>query len=121
MTISIFLISYTPIFNIIDERWRTQLHRPLHVAAYYLIAQCHYSDNFKPAEVKRGLYTCLEKMVPHLDERVNIDLQIDSFKNAQGLFGMQSAIMTRTKKSQLIGGIRMEMIALSCRGLQLDY
>ncbi|XP_048546644.1 uncharacterized protein LOC125525686 [Triticum urartu] len=113
--------SYTPIFNIIDERWRTQLHRPLHAAAYYLNPQCHYSDNFKPAEVKRGLYTCLEKMVPDLDERVKIDLQIDSFRSAEGLFGMQSAIMTRTKKSQLIGGIRMEMIALSCRGLQLDY
>ncbi|KAM3299564.1 hypothetical protein ACQJBY_040854 [Aegilops geniculata] len=113
--------SYTPIFNIIDERWRTQLHRPLHAAAYYLNPQCHYSDNFKPAEVKRGLYTCLEKMVPDLDGRVKIDLQIDSFRSAEGLFGMQSAIMTRTKKSQLIGGIRMEMIALSCRGLQLEY
>ena len=98
MTISIFLISYTPIFNIIDERWRTQLHRPLHAAAYYLNPQCHYIDNFKTAEVKRGLYTCLEKMVPHLDERVKIDLQIDSFRSAEGLFGMQSAIMKRTKK-----------------------
>lgn len=83
--------------------------------------QCHYGDNFKPAVVKRGLYTCLEKMVPHLDEMVKIDLHIDSFRNADSLFGMQSAIMTRTKKSQLIGGIRMEMIALSCRSLQLEY
>lgn len=92
------LISYTPIFNIIDERWCTQLHRPLHAAAYYLNPQCHYSDNFKPAEVKCGMYTCLEKMVLDLDERVKIDLQIDSFRNDDGLFGMQSAIMTRTKK-----------------------
>ena len=59
----------------------------------------HYGDNFKPAEVKCGLYTCLENMVPDLDERVKIDLQIDSFRNVDGLFGMQSAIMTRTKKA----------------------
>ncbi|KAL6596062.1 hypothetical protein ACP70R_047426 [Stipagrostis hirtigluma subsp. patula] len=91
--------SYTPIFNIIDERWEAQLHRPLHAAAYYLNSQYHYSPNFKSAEVKRGLYTCLDRMVPDLDERVKIDLQLDSFKNALGLFGMQSAILTRTKKS----------------------
>ncbi|XP_044955032.1 uncharacterized protein LOC123405398 [Hordeum vulgare subsp. vulgare] len=65
---------YKKIFEIIDDRWETQLHRPLHAAAYYLNPHCHYSDNFRAAEVKCGLYTCLEKMVPNLAERVKIDL-----------------------------------------------
>ena len=97
---SIFSLNrYKQIFEIVDERWETQLHRPLHAAAYYLNPHCHYSANFRAAEVKRGLYTCLEKMVPDLDERVKIDIQLDAFKNGLGLFGMESAIMTRTKKS----------------------
>ena len=27
---------YFPIWNIIDDRWNRQLHRPLHAAGYYL-------------------------------------------------------------------------------------
>ena len=38
-------------------------------------------------------------MVPDTNERVKIDLQIDAFKNARGLFGIQNAILTRKKKS----------------------
>ena len=38
-------------------------------------------------------------MVPDVNERVKIDLQIDAFKSARGLFGIQNAIMTRKKKS----------------------
>lgn len=93
------LNTYKQIFEIIDERWETQLHRPLHAAAYYLNPHCHYNDNFRAAEMKHGLYTCLEKMVPDLAERVKIDLQLDAFKNGLGLFGKESAVMTRTKKS----------------------
>ncbi|XP_028126841.1 uncharacterized protein LOC114323430 isoform X3 [Camellia sinensis] len=51
------------------------------------------------AEVKIGLYKCLERMVPDVNERVKIDLQIDAFKSARGLFGIQNAIMARKKKS----------------------
>ncbi|XP_028067654.1 uncharacterized protein LOC114270382 [Camellia sinensis] len=92
--------SYDPIWTIIDRRWESQLHHPLHAAAYFLNPQFHYSPNFQPdAEVKIGLYKCLERMVPDANERVKIDLQIDAFKSARGLFGIQNAIMTRKKKS----------------------
>ncbi|CAL5438641.1 unnamed protein product [Camellia sinensis] len=91
---------YDPIWAIIDRRWETQLHHPLHAAAYFLNPQLHYSPNFQAdAEIKIGLYKCLEKMVPDTNERVKIDLQIDAFKNARGLFGIQNAILTRKKKS----------------------
>ena len=38
-------------------------------------------------------------MVPDVEERLKIDLQMDAFKNARGLFGLSTTIMTRTKKN----------------------
>ncbi|GFY88794.1 hypothetical protein Acr_06g0007340 [Actinidia rufa] len=78
---------YEPIWDIIDKRWESQLHHPLHVAAYFLNPHFHYSPNFQPdAEIKIGLYNCLVRMVPDANERVTIDLQMDAFKSARGLF-----------------------------------
>ena len=65
-----FLCSYKPIWNIIDDRWDKMLHRPLHVAAYYLNPQLHYAPGFKDdIEVKNGLMVCITKMVEDLDEQ----------------------------------------------------
>ncbi|CAO2826127.1 unnamed protein product [Amaranthus hypochondriacus] len=92
--------NYKPIFDIVDERWADQLHRPLHAAAYYLNPQFQYSPTFQAsADIKIGLYNCLQRMVPDADERLKIDLQMDAFKNARGLFGLSTAIMIRTKKN----------------------
>ncbi|CAO2834788.1 unnamed protein product [Amaranthus hypochondriacus] len=38
-------------------------------------------------------------MVPDAEERLKIDLQMDAFKNARGLFSLSTAIITRTKKN----------------------
>ncbi|KAI9109119.1 hypothetical protein K1719_019742 [Acacia pycnantha] len=38
---------YRPIWDVIDERWDKQLHRPLHLAGYYLNPQFHYLESFK--------------------------------------------------------------------------
>ncbi|XP_059623168.1 uncharacterized protein LOC132266331 [Cornus florida] len=51
------------------------------------------------AEVKIGVYKCLQRMVPDSNERVKIDCQMDAFKAARGLFGIENAILTRNKKS----------------------
>ncbi|XP_074274145.1 uncharacterized protein LOC141597770 [Silene latifolia] len=92
--------NYKPVWDIIDERWEAQMQRPLHAAAYYLNPQFQYSPDFKSsADVKMGLYTCLERMVSDPEERTRIDLQMDAFKNARGLFGLPTAINTRTKKT----------------------
>ena len=89
-----------PIWNIVDARWELQLHRPLHAAAYYLNPHYHYNSNFKVnANIKIGLYQCLERMVPDASERCKIDLQLDSFKDASGLFGIEAAKITREKKT----------------------
>jgi hypothetical protein len=101
MIIFLFLFcNYMPIWNIIDARWELQLHRPLHAATYYLNPHYHYNSNFKVnANIKIGLYQCLERMVPDASERCKIDLQLDSFKDASGLFGIEAAKITRDKKT----------------------
>lgn len=64
-----------------------------------ILPHFHYRPDFKGAQVKVELYNCLKRMVPDVNEMVKIDLQLDLFKNARGLFGMESAVLTRSKKS----------------------
>ena len=58
----------------IDVGWEHQLHRPLHVAGYYLNHMSYYNPEFKvDYEVKRGMYACTKRMVADIDELANID------------------------------------------------
>ena len=41
------LFSYPPLWEIIDQRWDNQLHRPLHVAGYYLNLMLPYHPEFR--------------------------------------------------------------------------
>ena len=51
---------YASVFNIIDQRWNCQLHRPLHAAGYYLNPEFFYSNpNIDSDEVVQGLYDCI--------------------------------------------------------------
>jgi len=91
---------YMPIVEIIDQRWTPQISRPLHAAAFYLNPDIHYTCDFKSrTDVKLGLYACLDKMIPEKSELVKVHIQFDRFKAAKGLFGMESAILTRSKKA----------------------
>ena len=58
-----------------------------------------YKILIKYKNIKIGLYQCLERMVPDSSERCKIDLQLDSFKDANGLFGIEAAKITRDKKN----------------------
>ncbi|XP_057755952.1 uncharacterized protein LOC130975140 [Arachis stenosperma] len=68
--------SYEPIWEIIDGRWESQLHRPLHAAAYYLNPHYHYEPNF-------------------MEERKKVGLQLPDFHYARGLFGNETAKSSR--------------------------
>ncbi|XP_059627291.1 uncharacterized protein LOC132270103 [Cornus florida] len=52
---------YSDIFEIIDKRWNVQLHRPLHVASYYLNLEYFYSNPKieEDEEIAKGLYACI--------------------------------------------------------------
>jgi len=86
--------SYEEVWRIIDARWDSKLHRPLHAAAYFLNPHFHYEPNFRcddGGEVKEGLYECMRRLVPDIAERRKINLQIVQFHFARGLFGMEYA------------------------------
>jgi len=62
-------------------------------------------------------------MVPNAIERCKIDLQLESFKDAKGLFGIKAAKTTRDKKKklQLNGEILMGMNVQNYKGLQSKF
>ncbi|KAL5551082.1 hypothetical protein UlMin_001258 [Ulmus minor] len=108
---------YKPIWDIIDERWALQLHRPLHAAAYYLNPKFHYNPEFNAYyEIKIGLYETIQKMCPSPLERESIDKQLDLFHNVESMFGMDMAIQMRNKKQ--LGGCK-ELQNLAIRILSL--
>ena len=61
---------YSEVFKIIDDRWESQLHRPLHAAGYYLNPEFFYShtDISQEEEVMSGLYKALQRLIPSIDE-----------------------------------------------------
>ena len=78
-----------------------QLHRPLHAAGYYLNPSIHYDPSFEPgSDIKLGLYTCLQRMDPEFSDRKKIDVQLEKFKQAKGLFGIEAAILARNTKQR---------------------
>lgn len=92
--------AYKEIWSIIDAKWDNQLHRHLHAAAYYLNPHFQYEDNFYAnAEVKVGLYSCMDKLIPNAVEREKADLQMDAFRLRQGLFGYTNAKNTCKKRA----------------------
>lgn len=96
----LLLFSYKPLWGIIDERWDKQLHRPLHVACYYLNPKLHYSSNFKDDyEVKRGLYDCKESMIGDVEEISKIDAQLEDFKRKAKFFGSPIALTALKNKT----------------------
>ena len=71
----------------------------LPVAGYYLNPSIHYDPSFEPGlDIKLGLYMCLQRMVPEVSDRKKIDVQLEKFKQAKGLFGIEAAILARNIK-----------------------
>ena len=100
--LSVLYFRYEPVLDIIDQRWETQLQRPLHVAGYYLNPQMQYSPEFGKEEYafsKKIFYECLETMCGDENLAKTIDLQLDLFKNSKGLFNCRTAKLTRNDKS----------------------
>ncbi|XP_042396494.1 uncharacterized protein LOC121986602 [Zingiber officinale] len=85
---------YRNIFEFIDKRWNIQLHRPLHVAGYFLNPECFYSnpDIENDTEVMKGLYKCISRLVRGEDLQDKITNQLEKYKKAEGLFGLPMAI-----------------------------
>lgn len=92
---------YSTAFKLLDERWECQLHRPLHAAGHYLNPEIFY-DNQESAsceEVMKGLYSCIERLVPDATIQDKIIGELTQYQNAEGLFGINMAIRQRKSKS----------------------
>ncbi|KAK2641276.1 hypothetical protein Ddye_023039 [Dipteronia dyeriana] len=50
-------------------------------------------------EVTNGLYTCIERLVPDVETRCAIDLELSKYKKVEGLFGSPMGVRMREKKS----------------------
>ncbi|XP_052196007.1 uncharacterized protein LOC127803647 [Diospyros lotus] len=92
---------YEKIFEIIDERWNVQLHRPLHAAGYYLNPAFFYSNESirEDNEVIEGLYACIERLVPTVEVQDKLSKELSFYKNSEGLFGKQICIRGRNQLS----------------------
>ena len=90
---------YGPIWRKIDARWTPQLHRPLHAVGNYLNPQLWYEDKFSNVdEVRKGLYECMDRMLGY-EDRLKVDIQLDSYDQANGDFGSRIAIESRKLRS----------------------
>ena len=93
---------YKEIFEIIDRRWDCQLHRPLHVAVYFLNPEFFYdnrSEIERDEEVMAGLYKCIQRLVPNINQQDKILEELTSYKREEGLFGLKMAKRQRKKKA----------------------
>eukprot|EP00253_Pinus_taeda_P014881 PITA_14881 len=92
------LAKYGRIWEIIDNRLNNQLHRPIHVAGYFLKPMYHYKNrlgDLHDGEVRAGLIDCLERMVPTHVDQLEIHRQLTVFTMAGGTFGKNLAKMAR--------------------------
>lgn len=73
---------YFLLWNIINERWDMQLHRPLNVAGYFLNSQMHYLFRFKTNfEVKQGLIECITRIMEDVNEQFSVMFKLKISKN----------------------------------------
>eukprot|EP00253_Pinus_taeda_P004265 PITA_04265 len=92
------LAKYGYIWEIIDNKWNNQLHRPIHAAGYFLNPKYHYKNwlgHLHDGEVRVGLIDCLERMAPTDVDQLEIHRQLTVFTMASVTFGKYLAKMAR--------------------------
>ena len=93
---------YKEIFEIIDQRWKCQLHRPLHATGYFLNLEYFYDNRSKimqEEEVMTGLYKCILRLIPKINQQDMIIEELTSYKREEGLFGLLMDVRKRKKKA----------------------
>ncbi|XP_057418793.1 uncharacterized protein LOC130713003 [Lotus japonicus] len=88
---------YQKIWDIIDNRWNSQLHRPLHAAGHFLNPEYYYNDSELDYdfEVQKGVYDCVERLSPTDELRKKILTELPIYKSGGGMFGSKFAIEQR--------------------------
>ena len=88
---------YKEVFEIIDNRWNCQLHRPLHAAGHFLNPEFFYDNPSMEfdGEIVRGLYECIHKLVSNLEVEKKIMLELHTYKTAGDMFASNIAVSMR--------------------------
>ncbi|XP_010488238.1 PREDICTED: uncharacterized protein LOC104766116 isoform X3 [Camelina sativa] len=87
---------YTIYWKIIDRWWLQQHRLPLHAAGFYLNPKFFYStDELLRSEIHLAVVDCIEKLVPDVDIQDIIIKDLNSYKNAAGIFARNLAIRAR--------------------------
>ncbi|CAL9008817.1 unnamed protein product [Prunus brigantina] len=82
--------------DIVDRKWRDQLHSPLHAAAAFLNPGIQYNPEIKfLTSIKEDFFKVLEKLLPMPEMRRDITSQIFTFTKATGMFGCSLAMEAR--------------------------
>ncbi|KAH7538151.1 hypothetical protein FEM48_Zijuj03G0168600 [Ziziphus jujuba var. spinosa] len=82
--------------DIVDRKWRDQLHSPLHAAAAFLNPSIQYNPEIKfLTSIKEDFFKVLEKLLPVPEMRRDITSQIFTFTKATGMFGCSLAMEAR--------------------------
>lgn len=91
------------VLDIIDRRWDSQLHHPLHAAGYYLNPYFYYHNPKveTDTEVTNGLFACIKRLIPSPEVMDKIIIEeLPVYKNSESLFGNEFAIRARNNKDQ---------------------
>ncbi|KAL4201297.1 hypothetical protein AMTRI_Chr02g215320 [Amborella trichopoda] len=92
--------NYALIWEIIDDKWDRQLHRPFHAAGYYLNLKFFYADADIESKgvIMDGFNECLENLVsdPHIQDKISIE-ELILYKCSLMSFGKDMALRQRNK------------------------
>ncbi|XP_059070586.1 uncharacterized protein LOC131860220 [Cryptomeria japonica] len=95
-------LKFDPIWEIVDRRWNNQLHQPIHAAGYFLNPHFRFGGSYSDSngEVMEGLSTCIERMVPDVEERDLIVSELQNYEGGRGkLFSSELARRGRTTQT----------------------
>ncbi|XP_021274949.1 uncharacterized protein LOC110409790 isoform X2 [Herrania umbratica] len=82
--------------DIVDRKWRDQLHSPLHSAGAFLNPSIQYNQEIKfLGSIKEDFFKVLEKLLPTPELRRDITNQIFTFTRSKGMFACNLAMEAR--------------------------
>ncbi|XP_057821922.2 uncharacterized protein LOC131034440 [Cryptomeria japonica] len=100
-------LKFDPIWEIVDRRSNNRLHQPIHAAGYFLNPHFRFGGSYSDpnGEVMESLSTCIERMVPDVEERDLIVSELQNYEEEGVSYSLQSWLGEEEPlKPQMLGG-----------------
>ncbi|RDX75635.1 hypothetical protein CR513_44464, partial [Mucuna pruriens] len=123
---------YEDNFAIID-RWDCQLHRPLHVAGYFLNPEFFYSNSNIEMDYKvlKGLYQCIDRLSENDEFVDHIHNELPIYKRVRCMFGFPTVVRKRMTMALAewwsrthtphLQNIVIKVLSLTCSSLKCEH